>query len=161
MAVTYLIIGSNLGDKVNYLKKAILCLSQETGSILRLSSIYESAPWGFDDNNVFLNQIIELNTSLSPLELLIAIHNIENALGRVRGNIQYSSRTIDIDILFYENIVFNSDTLTIPHLQIEFRRFVLVPMNELSPEFIHPSLKLTIFELLENCLDDGYVRLVY
>ena len=160
MAVTYLIIGSNLGDKVNYLKMANLYINQRIGLMLRKSAIYESEPWGFNDESSFLNQVIELDTSLTPLELLKTIQSIETELGRVRGKIQYSSRTIDIDILFYENLVFDSDTLKIPHPQIEFRKFVLVPLNELSPEFMHPSLHLTIHQLLEKCLDSGYVRLV-
>ena len=144
----YIALGSNLGDRQNYLTQAIHALPPEV-IFIRASSIYQTPPWGFTNQPSFLNQVVEAETKLEPEALLEKLKRIEKALGRA-DNFRYGPRCIDLDILFYGNDIYHSKTLTIPHAMIAERAFVLVPMNELAPEFIHPQLKASISTLLED-----------
>lgn len=151
---TYLLLGSNLGDRELLLEKAIKLIDQKIGKIFAKSSIYETAAWGKTDQPNFLNLALGVETTLSPLELLNTLLVIEEKLGRMR-DVKWGARLIDIDIIFYSNEVVDlGEKLKIPHLEMQNRRFVLKPLAEISPNFIHPILKKTILELLEN-LNDG------
>lgn len=154
MAKVYLSLGSSLGNREHYLKNALFFINLELGEIVKQSAFYQTEPWGFSDRNLFLNQVILINTFLTPLELLTEINKIETKLERTRNSDNYEARTIDIDILYYENEFFNSEKLQIPHKHLHNRKFVLQPLNEIAPDFIHPTLKKTTNQLLLNCIDN-------
>jgi 2-amino-4-hydroxy-6-hydroxymethyldihydropteridine diphosphokinase len=158
MSTVFLILGSNLGNRSLLLEEAKNKLIVMVGSIIRQSSVYETEPWGFNHHNLFLNQVVIVKTELEPLSLLNEIKNIEKDMGRIKGKERYAARVIDIDILFYDYMVLSIPQLTIPHLEIPNRRFVLEPLAELDAYFIHPGLASTIKELLEKCLDNGIVK---
>jgi 2-amino-4-hydroxy-6-hydroxymethyldihydropteridine diphosphokinase len=162
MSITFLSIGTNLGNKESNLDHAIEKIEEYIGRILRYSSIYETEPWGFQAKNEFLNMAVMVETDLIPSELLEKVLNIESLLGRVRSKKHYtsaySSRIIDIDILLYDNIIINEPDLKIPHPLMHHRKFVLVPLCDIAPEIIHPVLKKPFRTLLENCDDNGEVR---
>jgi 2-amino-4-hydroxy-6-hydroxymethyldihydropteridine diphosphokinase len=145
---TFLALGSNLGDRAANLQTAIARLSPAV-TVLACSPIYETAPWGFTDQPAFLNQVVQGTTTLSPLELLHQIKSIETQLGRV-PTVRYGPRTIDLDILFYENQVFDTPQLTIPHPRLHERAFVLVPLADLAPNWVHPVFDQTIAALLQK-----------
>ncbi len=142
-----------MGKREQYLQRARELITESCGELKAISSIYETAAWGKTDQPMFLNQVVEIITVLSPKELLQKILNIERQLGRARHE-KFGPRTIDIDILFYNEERHNSPSLTIPHPALQYRRFALTPMNEIAPGFVHPVLKKTIAELLEECPDD-------
>lgn len=158
MAIVYLCLGSNLGDRFTLINQAVnlFNLSDDT-KIIRTSAIYETEPWGLKEQNWFLNLIVEAKTSLSPEDLLKRCQKIEDLLGLDRINKKHwGERPIDIDILFYEKKIINTKQLTIPHKYLHKRAFVLVPLLELIPNFKHPILEKTITELyddLENVED--------
>ena len=157
MKQVFLSIGSNLGNREENLKIALSRIREEIGSILISSSFYETEPWRFDTKNQFLNMVVNVETKIEPPALLEALIGIEKLMGRTRDKEQYSSRVIDIDILFYEDLIIEAYDLIIPHPHIPERRFVLVPLVEIAPEFIHPILNKTVSYLLDNCTDDGLV----
>ena len=158
MPDVYLILGANLGDRIKNLQKATDHISRDIGKIADRSSIYETEPWGFNCGSDFLNQILKVNTSLKPEEVLSEIISIEKVCGRKIKSKKYEAREIDIDILFYNDIIFRSDKLVIPHPDIQERMFVLVPMAELQPDFMHPVLQKPISFLKEGCNDRRWVR---
>ena len=153
MASVYLILGGNLGDRFCYMEQARVSISERIGAIRKFSSFYETEPWGFSHDQLFLNQVFEVDTKLNPFEMLECINDIELNLGRVRNKDRYSSRTIDIDILFYDDLVIVTPALTIPHPEMTKRRFVLEPLAEIASEIVHPVLKKTIRQLLLDCED--------
>ncbi len=154
-----LLLGSNLNDRLQLLKKAKIQIQTKIGRIIKESSVYESEPWGFQDDNIFLNQVIIIDSSQSPGEILSNIHQIEEKLGRKRKKTaEYESRTIDIDILFFGNKIIKTEQLTIPHKQLHKRKFTLLPLQELEPEMIHPVLKKSITELTNDCDDPSAVN---
>ena len=153
MAKVYLLLGGNLGNRNYYIQKSEQLIDRELGEILVKSSIYETEPWGFQHEQNFYNRVVEINTLLKPQELLTKIHTIENDLGRERCSRQYSARTVDIDILFYDNIILDEPNLIIPHSQLHNRRFVLEPLCEIKPEFIHPVMNVSVSKLLSQCED--------
>ena len=153
MEKTYLILGGNIGDRKDFLNRCIDLLRSEVGRVVGLSAVYESEPWGFDDQQWFLNQVIEMETDLPPLTLLTYIHRIEQTLGRLRADNGYRSRTMDIDILLYGNHVINTPELVIPHPRMAERMFVLQPMAELAPDLEHPVLHRTMIYLRNHCMD--------
>ncbi len=152
-----MLLGGNLGDRVKNLAEAKLQIANTVGTVVYESAIYESEPWGFEDENQFLNQLVIVQTTLSPTNLLSKIKAIEADLGRTESKIQWSSRIIDIDILFYEKSIVKDDNLTIPHPRIDERRFVLEPLLESDPEFIHPLTKKSVRELYSECTDQSRV----
>jgi 2-amino-4-hydroxy-6-hydroxymethyldihydropteridine diphosphokinase len=155
MKKVFLGIGTNLGDRETNLKNAIEKIAENIGPILKSSSVYETDPWGFTSDNLFFNMVVEVKTRLTPAGVLGAILQIEVLLGRTRSEKKYSSRVIDIDILLYENYVIDEVSLRIPHPLIHERKFVLVPLCEIAPEFIHPVLGKSIRVLLEECTDQS------
>jgi 2-amino-4-hydroxy-6-hydroxymethyldihydropteridine diphosphokinase len=152
MSEVYLLTGGNIGDRLDYLLKAKELLKKKCGSILQESSIYETAAWGKEDQKAFLNQVLKIETNLLPETLLKTILEIEEFLGRKR-EVKYGPRTIDIDILFFNDRIINLDGLKIPHPQIQNRSFVLVPLNDIAPGKTHPSLHKTVSQLLAECPD--------
>lgn len=157
MQITYLLLGSNLGNRMKYIASAISEIEIKLGNISRRSSLYQTASWGKHDQPDFINQVIELKTSLEPKDLLSGILGIEADFGRKRIE-KWGSRTIDIDILLYDDQIVNEPELIIPHPYLAFRRFCLMPLCEIAPEFIHPVLKKNIQELLFELSDDLLVK---
>lgn len=155
----YLLLGGNLNDIEQTFHAAISELQLCKCEIIQTSSLYESPPWGFESPNNFLNQVLHISTSLLPSELLLEIQKIEQKLGRVRkkDNTSYISRTIDIDILYFNFIQMKSTHLTIPHPEIQNRRFTLMPLVEINSSFIHPVLDKSNLELLNLCRDNSTV----
>ena len=152
MNTVYLLLGSNIGDSAQILSVAINMIEQHIGRKTVSSSIYKTAAWGKEDQADFLNQVIIVSSLLAPSIILNKIFFIEKELGRVR-TIRNAARVIDVDILFYNNDIINTDNLIVPHPQIQNRKFVLVPLAEISPTFKHPVLRKTSKELLLNCHD--------
>ncbi len=157
MNKAYLLTGGNEGDRFLHMQQARTNIELICGQLLLVSSVYETAPWGKTDQPDFLNQVILVDTKFSPEELLKAILSIEEKDGRKR-TVKNAPRTIDIDILFYNNLILEKPGLTIPHPRIAVRRFVLEPLNEISPEFIHPVFGKTMRELLLECKDELGVK---
>jgi 2-amino-4-hydroxy-6-hydroxymethyldihydropteridine diphosphokinase len=157
MHITYLLLGSNLGNRMKYIASAISEIEIKLGNISRRSSLYQTASWGKHDQPDFINQVIELKTSLEPKDLLSGILGIEADFGRKRIE-KWGSRTIDIDILLYDDQIVNEPELIIPHPYLPFRRFCLMPLCEIAPEFIHPVLKKNIKVLLFELSDDLLVK---
>jgi 2-amino-4-hydroxy-6-hydroxymethyldihydropteridine diphosphokinase len=151
MAIAYLGLGTNIGDKRLNLSSAIAIIEEKIGEVLAVSSFYETKPWGFESENMFLNAAIKVCTRLSPKELLVATQDIESCLGRKSKSVAgYEDRTIDIDILLYDDLVYESNELTIPHPLMHERDFVMKPMAEIAPELEHPTLKENMKTLKER-----------
>ena len=160
MEKCYVLFGSNMGEKNAVFAQACLLINNRCGRVVRISAAYESEPWGFEADEWFLNRVIVLETELEPEELLRRLLDIEAELGRVRHpEIQgYTSRTADLDILYYGNQVIQTERLTVPHPRLHQRRFALLPMCEVAPEWVHPVLQMTQTELLQCCPDASIVR---
>jgi len=152
MAVVFLSLGSNIGDRLGYVQQAASILGTTNNiQIVSSSSFYETEPWQMDTPNWFINAIVQISTTLSPEELLIVINRIEAQLGRERnGQREYTDRTIDIDILFYDDKIMNTDKLIIPHRFFHRRACLLVPMLEIAQDFVHPLFKKTVSELYDE-----------
>lgn len=153
MTIAYIGVGSNIGDRIGYVQQAHCLLNDTEGiSVLESSSLYETEPVGYKDQKWFINAVLKTETSLSPEELLNQCFRIENQLGRVRYSDlpKNGPRTIDLDILFYDNKVINTEIIKIPHPRMHQRACVLVPLLELDEEFFHPVFNKTISELHEN-----------
>jgi 2-amino-4-hydroxy-6-hydroxymethyldihydropteridine diphosphokinase len=157
MNKAYLLTGGNEGDRYLYMQQARANIELICGHIIQVSSLYETAPWGKTDQPDFLNQVLLVETILSPKALLQAIFSIEEKGGRKR-TVKNAPRTIDIDILFYNHLILEKPGLSIPHPRIADRRFVLEPLNEISPGFLHPVLGKTIQQLLQECKDELVVK---
>jgi 2-amino-4-hydroxy-6-hydroxymethyldihydropteridine diphosphokinase len=152
MNSAYLLIGGNLGDRVNNLAIARHNIEIEVGRLKRSSSIYETASWGITEQPDFLNQVLLIETKYSAEGIMQLILSIENKMGRVRTQ-KNASRVIDIDILFFNDDIIDKPRLTIPHPEIQNRKFALIPMNEIAPDHIHPVLKKSIKNLLSTSAD--------
>lgn len=158
MPKVYLLLGGNLGDRTLYLEQARGKIAELVGVVKLKSDLYETAAWGKTDQPSFLNQVLEVETPLLPEQVLLTINTIEQDLGRERFE-HWGSRVIDIDILFYDNLVLKTQRLTIPHPHLHTRRFTLAPLAEIAPAFIHPVLNKTIIKLLSECEDELEVHL--
>lgn len=152
-------LGSNMGKREEWLDLAIRELSANAGRAEAISARYETEPWGYTGSGRFLNQAVKLCTPLTPLLLLDCLHSIEQQAGRKRQGTAYADRSLDIDILFYGNQILNLPELIIPHPRLHLRRFCLVPLAELIPDWRHPVLNKTIRELLAECRDPLPVHL--
>lgn len=152
MNTTYLLLGSNMGNSQAQLDTAIKNIEQQIGAVDRQSKRYATAAWGNTNQPDFLNQVLIVSTSLSALQLIEVILSIEKKMGRVRTT-PNAPRIIDIDILFFNKDIIDEPHLSVPHPQIQNRRFVLIPLNELSPNFTHPLLNKNIHRLLKDCTD--------
>jgi 2-amino-4-hydroxy-6-hydroxymethyldihydropteridine diphosphokinase len=152
MNKAYILIGGNLGDRLQYLQTAKNLMEQRLGRLMNWSSVYETAAWGKEDQPTFLNQVLLIHTSLEPRALLNGLLQIEKELGRYRGE-KNGPRIIDLDILFYNQWIMKIPDLELPHPRISQRRFVLVPMADIAPDFRHPVLNKSMADLLASCPD--------
>ncbi len=154
----FLLLGSNIHPRTDFLQKAIRFINNLLGDITSVSSLYESEPWGFDAPVAFLNQVVCVESTLGPLAILKKTQEIERKLGRTaKTNGEYASRTMDIDLLFFDDEIVRLPELTIPHAQIANRRFTLLPLVEVAPDMVHPVSGKTCRCLLEECPDEGKV----
>jgi len=157
---TYLSLGSNQGDKLNYLQQAIDCIGSHLGSVVTISPVYQTASFGFEAND-FYNICIQLRTNFKPESLLQKLLEIETSLGRKRSSkTSFESRTIDIDLLLYENCVVQTNYLSVPHPQMLKRAFVLKPLHAIAPDLIHNTTNRAITEHLNECNDNSKVELI-
>ncbi len=152
MHKAYILLGTNLGDRLSYLQQAKTCIAQQVGEVLAASSIYETAAWGLTDQPSFYNQVLVVKTTVEPDNLLQQLLNIETQLGRIR-TIKFGPRTIDIDILLIDDLVNQSAILQLPHPALPQRKFALKPLAEVAPNLLHPVEKKTISQLLQACTD--------
>ena len=151
MAIAYIALGSNLGDKEKNLRRALLMLTQQGVEVVRVSSFLSTEPYGVTDQPQFLNAVACVRTSLAPLALLDVLLATELAMGRVRLR-HWGERNIDLDLLLYEDVVLDTPRLRLPHPDMQNRDFVLLPLAEIAPELKHPTLQKTIYELKENLI---------
>ena len=152
MSGIYLLLGSNIGRRFKNLERARELIVSNGITIKKESKIYETAAWGNEDQEAFLNQVIEVETGKSPQRLLKITQQIENEMGRVRYE-KWGKRLIDIDILYFKDLIFAEDDLSLPHPGIADRRFTLIPLVEIAPDMVHPELNKTQTELLDLCQD--------
>jgi 2-amino-4-hydroxy-6-hydroxymethyldihydropteridine diphosphokinase len=153
-------LGGNIGDREIALKLALLKINEKVGHVTAQSNIYETEAWGVENQQAYLNQCIEVKTNYTALDLIDILLSIEKDLGRERGISEtYQPRTIDIDILFYNNDIINQSKLLVPHPRLHLRKFVLIPLQEIGSKYLHPLLNKTIFNLLSECEDTSDVKL--
>jgi 2-amino-4-hydroxy-6-hydroxymethyldihydropteridine diphosphokinase len=158
MSRVYLSLGSNLGNRKHNLENAVAEIGRCCGEITACSSFYATAPWGFLSPNEFINIAVAVTTSLEPATLLDMLQNIERNAGRqAKSRNEYEDRPLDIDILFYDDKVLQTERLTIPHPHLHRRLFVLIPLAEIAPLAIHPVLQKTVSDLLLECPDHSQV----
>ncbi len=160
MHKVYLSLGSNLGNKTRNLQMAKYKIAVQIGRIVKTGNLYETEPWGFENEHWFLNTVIEIETKLNEIETLKKCLLIEKKMGRVRNAVKnvYIDRIIDIDILFFDNQIINLPELNIPHPHIQNRNFVLFPLADIAAEFIHPKLNKSIKDLLKECKDTNQIK---
>ena len=152
MNIVYLLLGSNEGDRQLWLQQALGLIAANCGTIARTSAIYSTAAWGLQDQPDFYNMAVELHTALAPADLLRHIQAIEQQLGRQR-TVKWGQRTLDIDVLFYNDQVIDNDSLQVPHPFLPQRRFALAPLAQIVGNLQHPVLHKTVSELLNECPD--------
>lgn len=149
MAIAYLALGTNIGNKRRNMITAAALLAERVGDVLALSGFYETEPWGFQSDNTFLNAALQLETGLPPLELLKATQEIELEMGRTqKSNGAYHDRIIDIDILLYDDLILQTPELTLPHPLMHERQFVMEPLADIAPNVIHPVFKKPVVSLM-------------
>ncbi len=153
----YLLTGSNVGDRSALLLEAKLAIQKQVGQIEAASHLYKTGPWGNTNQQDFLNQVLTVNTTLNAAGVLKTILNIELHMGRIREE-KWAPRTIDIDILFFNDEIIQQENLVVPHPLLHQRRFTLVPLAEIAPDYVHPTLHQTNTQLLQQCADDSVVE---
>lgn len=160
MTRCYILFGSNQGDKEALLERACALIQERCGLLAERSQPYSSEPWGFEAKEWFLNELLVVETELEPDVLMDTLLNIEKVLGRVRHpeHKGYASRTVDLDILYYGDRILQTAKVTVPHPRLHLRRFVLVPLCELVPDFLHPVLQKSQEQLLASCPDTSIVK---
>lgn len=158
MPKVYLGLGSNKGERLSFLSSALSGIAQlPRTKVAAISSVYETEPVGKKDQPEFLNAVAEVHTELPPTVLLRELKNLERDLGRLERT-RWGPREIDIDILYYDDLVFQDELLRVPHNELANRRFVLIPLNEIAPGLIDPARKLSTLDLLKFCRDTSSVR---
>lgn len=157
----FVLLGSNLGDRELLVNQAYKMMDKRCGEIVAKSRLYESEPWGFQAEYWFLNQVIVLKTTLSPDDLMRKLLSIEKELGRDRSQPHegYVSRPMDLDILYYGSEIIDTQMVTAPHPRLHQRRFTLLPLCDVAPDFVHPTMKKTNLQLLDECQDAGQVNI--
>lgn len=156
-----ILLGANLGDKKQMFAQVETHITDNIGNCIKKSALYSSKAWGFESDDLFYNQVLIVETEYSAHDTLLRCQAVENKCGRVRHEqAGYESRTIDIDILYFNNDIIETDDLTIPHPLLHKRKFALVPLCEVLPEYIHPILLTSNKNLLANCEDEGLVEKV-
>jgi 2-amino-4-hydroxy-6-hydroxymethyldihydropteridine diphosphokinase len=155
----YLCIGGNLGERLENLEETRDFVLFNMGDIIQESPIYQSSAWGMEGAPDFLNQVLEIETELTPEQLLAEIEELEEFYGRERKDNQYLNREMDVDILFFGDEPIETEALSVPHPRMHERKFVLQPLNDIAADLVHPVLKLKISELLAKCTDEGKVSL--
>ena len=160
--LVFVLLGSNLGDRELLVNQACKMLEERCGEIVAKSRLYESEPWGFQAEHWFLNQVVEIRTSLSPDVLMQTILTIEKELGRDRSmpHQGYVSRPMDLDILYYGKDIIDTEMVTAPHPRLHQRRFTLLPLCDIAPDFVHPLLKKSNLQLLDECQDNGKINVL-
>lgn len=153
----YLLTGSNIGDSRAYLTQAFQSIGLNVGKVAKASSVYKTAPWGNTDQQDFYNQVLCVETALTAQDTLKAVLQAEKEMGRERHE-KWAPRTIDIDVLFFNNEVIDEADLKVPHPLLHQRRFTLEPLNEIAPGLIHPVFHKSIHVLLEECEDNSVVE---
>ena len=154
-----LLVGGNLGDRLSNLENVKALIEEKIGGVVEESSIYESEPWGFEHAQNFYNQVLEVESLYTEYEILDIAQEIERVMGRkAKTKTGYEGRPMDIDILFYNDLVFETERLTIPHPRLHERRFTMLPLVQKWKNFLHPYLNKTMEELLKECKDAGWVR---
>jgi len=156
MNVVYILMGTNLGDRVSNILKAKNAIISDIGSVVNESSIYETTPWGIENQPSFLNMVVKVDSFYSGADVLTKLLDIEIRLGRVR-KAKWTERIIDLDILYFNKDIVTEKNLKIPHPEIQNRKFTLIPLCEIDGEFIHPVLNVCNQVLLNRCKDDGIV----
>jgi len=152
MNEVFILLGGNLQDKSKIFEETRKLIGERIGLITKQSSVYVTEPWGFQ-SELFWNQVLIVRTSLKPLEILQQTQTIEKEMGRVKKSDHYEARVMDIDLLFYNDLVLNSSVLTLPHPRMADRKFVLIPLNEIAPDKCHPVTGLKVHDMLGLCVD--------
>lgn len=160
MHQVFLGIGGNIGNKHDNLINVLSLIENEMGAIRKKSSVYETPPWGFQAEENFWNMVVLIETGLNQEVLLLKLKAIEKSFGRKQHTEGYTSREMDIDILYFDDLIISNKLLKIPHPHIAERLFVLAPLAEIAPEFWHPVLKKTSRQLLEACTDESEIKKV-
>ena len=157
----FVLLGSNLGDRELLVNQASKMISERCGKIVAKSRLYESEPWGFKSEHWFLNQVVKIETALSPDDLMKELLEIEKELGRDRSvpHEGYVSRPMDLDILYFGNEIIDTQMITAPHPRLHERRFTLLPLCDIAPDYVHPVMKKTNLKLLDECQDVGKVHI--
>ena len=159
MIGVYLLLGSNLGDRISYLRQASRLIGETVATVIQASSVYETQSWGKTDEPDYLNQVLYIETDLHPGLLLEKLLGIETIIGRKR-EVKWGSRIIDIDILFYGDQKINEPELVVPHPELHNRMFTLAPLNEIAPDFVHPVLQKKISDLKSELKSDLTVKML-
>jgi 2-amino-4-hydroxy-6-hydroxymethyldihydropteridine diphosphokinase len=155
----YLGIGGNLGDREANLEETRMFIEFNFGDIVQASSIYETAPWQMDDAPSFLNQVLLVSTELKPQDVVTEIQELAIFYGKAPSSREhYQNREMDVDLLFYDDLIMEEEALTIPHPRLHLRKFVLIPLHEIAPDLVHPIFKESVSALLQRCTDESLVR---
>ncbi len=153
----YLLLGGNKGDVHEAFSKASALLAERLGPILCVSPFYQTEPWGMESDSMFINQALCLSSKHHPMEMIQIILNIEKELGRTRTDKELESRSIDVDILFIDEMIISEPGLEVPHPRLHLRRFALQPLSDIAPDLMHPIFNISIHDLIERCYDPLHV----